>query len=760
MKLLFFLFIFLVSTQAHELKKVSVQLQWKHQFEYAGFYAAIEQGYYRNLGLELEIKEMKKDLDPLHEVLVGNSDFGVSYSSIVAQYYKGKPILMIANIFKTSALVLISQKEILSPADLKGKKVMGSTRELTSTGIGMMLNHFNIKAKDFKLIPSTHTTEAFEKGEIDAMTAFITNQPYQLEQKNIPYNILNPSSYGSQFYDVNIFTSQALFEKDPITVRNFRDATIKGWHYALKNSDEIIHLILEKYNTQNKTYEALKYEAEITKSLILENVYSLGSIDCNVIEEMKQTFLDLNFIPKFSTKNKNAFILDNNCDTEFSTILSKEELDYIKNKDEIKVCADPDWMPFEKIREGKLIGMSADYLKLLEDKLNVPFNVLPVQSWVQSVEFAKQRKCDIFSLAMKTPSRKEYMNFTSPHLSIPLVITTTTDKLFITDFKNVLQQKFGAVKGYAFTELLRLKYPGVKIIEYKNIHEGLAAVDKGKIYGFIDNLNSTAYQLQKKYISSLKITGRIDQQWELGVGVRNDDPMLLSILDKTLKSIDEKQKQKILNTWTSVTYERESDYSYLWKVFALIIIIILVILYRYKEIKKFNKELIEYNENLRRLSITDALTGLHNRRYLDDMLHNEYERAQRYKSTFSIILIDIDDFKKINDTYGHDKGDDVLKAISSTLVKNSRVNDIVGRWGGEEFMIVCQSATKKAATHIAEKMRKSIQENDYNLENGVTASFGVLEYHADKSYRWHISSVDKALYQAKSSGKNTVIIYE
>ena len=736
-----------------------MQFQWKHQFEYAGFYAAVEQGFYRDVGLDVEIKEITNSLDLVNEIVVGNSDFGVSYSSIITEYYKGKPILMLANIFKNSALVLISQKDILSPADLKRKKVMGSELELTSTGLGMMLNHFNINSKDFNITPSTHTTEAFEKGEVDAMTAFITNQPYQLNQKNIPYNILSPSNYGSQFYDVNIFTSQSLFAKDPKTVRDFRDASIKGWHYALKNSDEIIHLILNKYNTQQKTYKALKYEAEITKSLILENIYPLGSIDCNIIQEMKQTFFDLNFIPKFSLANQHSFILDGNCNTKLSTTLSKEELDYIANKDEIKVCTDPNWMPFEKIKDGELIGMSADYLKLLENQLNIPFNVVQTQDWMESLEFAKQRKCDIFSLAMQTPSRKKYMNFTAPHLSIPLVITTTTDKLFITDFEYVLDHTFGAVKGYAFTEILRLKYPNVKIIEYNNIQEGLVAVDRGEIYGFLDNLNSTAYQLQKKYLGSLKITGRINQNWELGIGVRNDDLILLSILDKSLQSIDEKQRQKILNSWTSVTYEEGSDYSPFWKILSLILLLVLIVLYRYKEIRKSNRKLTEYNVNLQKLSVTDALTNLHNRRYLDDVMHNEYERAQRYKSTFAVILIDIDDFKIINDTYGHDKGDDVLKAISNILVENSRINDIVGRWGGEEFMIICQSATKEAAKNIAEKMRQSIQKHHFELKKEITASFGVLEYHPLKSYAWHISAVDKALYKAKNSGKNTVTVY-
>jgi len=758
--ILLFLSLFFLSVQAQELKKASIQFQWKHQFEYAGFYAAIEQGYYRDVGLDVELKEVTKTTNLIDEVLQGKSDFGISYSSIVAEYYKGKPIVMMANIFKHSALVLVSQKDIFTPAELQNKVVMGGKVEISNTGLGMMLRHFDITIDDLNLVPPSHNIEDFKNKKVDAMTAFITNQPYQLNTQNIPYNILSPTNYGSQFYDVNIFTSQALLKRDPKMVRDFRDASIKGWHYALEHSDEIIQLILKKYNTQHKTFDALKYEAEITKSLILEDIYPLGSVDCNIIQNMKQNFIDLNIISKKTLPSKENFIMDHNCQTEKSQELTDDERAYLQKKKDIRVCSDPNWMPFEKIKEGKLVGMSADYLDLLQTQLNVPFTLVPTKNWSESLEFAKQRKCDIFSLAMQTPSRKKYMNFTKPHLSIPLVIATTNDKLFITDFQDSLNQTFGAVKGYAFTEILKLKYPKLKIIEYNSIQEGLQAVDHGKIYGFLDNLCVLAYHMQKEYVGSLKITGRIEYTWELGIGVRNDDPVLFNILNKTIDNIDEKKKQEILNSWTSISYEERTDFSLFWKFFALVTVIISILLYRYIEIQKYNKELTKLNKELEHLSITDGLTKLYNRRFLDDVLQNEYDRAQRYKNTFSLILIDIDDFKEVNDTYGHDKGDHVLRTIAAILKEHSRANDIVGRWGGEEFMVVCQNSKKEGAVTVAEKMRLHIQNHDFKLDRDVTASFGVLEYHPTQTYHWHITSVDKALYEAKDSGKNRIKVYQ
>jgi len=759
LKFLLILLLLLSFSHSTELKKVSIQFQWKHQFEFAGFYAAVEQGYYVDEGLAVELKEIGNDSDVISQVLNGKSDFGISYSSLVSEYYNGKPVVMMANIFKHSALVLISQKDIVLPSELKGKKVMGSHIALSGTGIGMMLKHFDTDIKDLNIVKNTHTLEPFINKEIDAMTSFITNQPHQLNKQYIQYNILSPTNYGSQFYDVNLFTSRKLYEKDPALIEAFNRASLKGWDYALKHSDNVIKLILKKYNSQNKDFDDLKYEAEIIKSLILPDIYKLGSIDCNVIKKMKKNFIDLGTISANSNFKENKFVINGNCIDSKESQLTPIETSYISNKIDIKVCVDPNWMPFEKLVNGKLIGISSDYLNILHDRLNIPFTIVETKTWQESLTFAKERKCDILSLAMETPSRKKYMNFTVPHLSIPVVIATTTDKLFISDFKDVLDKTFGSVKGYAFNELLRNKYPNLKIVEYNSIEEGLKDVNEGKIYGLIDNLTVLAYHIQKKYISSLKITGRVDQKWEPGIAVRNDDLILLSILNKTISTIQEKEKQNILNQWTSITYEENTNYSFIWKALAILLFLSIFSIYRYLDIKKHNAQLKKLNKKLEKLSTTDGLTQLYNRRYLDSSLKNEYDRAQRYKTNFSLILLDIDDFKAVNDNYGHDKGDDVLKLVSKILVDESRSNDIVGRWGGEEFMIICPNTSNKGVEKVAEKIRLGIQNQDFELNKEITASFGIVEYDEKKELHWHIISVDKALYEAKHLGKNIVKIY-
>jgi ABC-type amino acid transport substrate-binding protein len=153
-----------------------------------------------------------------------------------------------------------------------------------------------------------------------------------------------------------------------------------------------------------------------------------------------------------------------------STTFTKQEIEYLKNKKQINMCIDPDWLPFEKIDEkGKHIGLSANYWRIFEEKIGIDVNLVHTKSWPQSLEFAKNRNCDVLSLAMSTPERASYLNFTKPYLQVPLVLATTTDKHFISDFDGLSEmENIGIPKGYAFVELLKIKYPNLNIIEVKN----------------------------------------------------------------------------------------------------------------------------------------------------------------------------------------------------------------------------------------------------------------------------------------------------
>ena len=173
-----------------------------------------------------------------------------------------------------------------------------------------------------------------------------------------------------------------------------------------------------------------------------------------------------------------------------------------------------------------------------------------------------------------------------------------------------------------------------------------------------------------------------------------------------------------------------------------------------KKVEDRTKDLNELNEKLYVLAQTDTLTGLYNRSKLDSELKTHYEHYKRYRRLFSIILIDIDHFKNINDTYGHDIGDEVLIKIANILISFSRETDIVGRWGGEEFLIVCSETNMQNAYRFAETLRRII--NDYNFDNigHISASFGIAQIESNILPHELVKHADIALYNAKENGRN------
>ncbi|MCX6075134.1 MAG: diguanylate cyclase [Campylobacterales bacterium] len=157
---------------------------------------------------------------------------------------------------------------------------------------------------------------------------------------------------------------------------------------------------------------------------------------------------------------------------------------------------------------------------------------------------------------------------------------------------------------------------------------------------------------------------------------------------------------------------------------------------------------------------TDMLTGLMNRAKIDETLQIEIKRVQRFEYPLSLILVDIDHFKEVNDTYGHQTGDIILKEFAVLLTENIRETDSLGRWGGEEFLIICLDTNAKGAFTLAENLRKVVESATFSIIGSKTSSFGVCEYSYGECIEETFKHVDDALYQAKEQGRNKVILFE
>lgn len=253
-------------------------------------------------------------------------------------------------------------------------------------------------------------------------------------------------------------------------------------------------------------------------------------------------------------------------------VLTSEEKEYLAKRGEVRMCADPAWVPYDYVDErGKHQGIAADLMGKIAARLETPIRLVPSHSWTGAMARFGEGKCDILPLATRTPERERSMTFTTPLLSFPMVVLTREEKGFIDDFEKVAGETFALPAGYASGELLRQRYPGIRLEEVENYREGLARVKKGGVFGYIDNLVTINYLLNQYALEGLAVTGSLNTYYDLAVAVRNDDPLLAGIFRKAVLSLDEMEKEEIIRRHTEKSGEPHgvSMRTILWSLLAL-----------------------------------------------------------------------------------------------------------------------------------------------------------------------------------------------
>lgn len=262
-----------LSLGADHLTPVSLKLIWKHQFQFAGYYMAIHKGYYHDVGLDLTISEYSDNIDPVEEVLNQRFDFAIGRSTILAQKANGAEIVALLAAYQSSPLMLLTSKAsgITLPQDLSGKRIMMTPDAEKQVELMAMLQQSGITDADFTRQNHTFNVQSLISGDTDAMASYISNEPFQLEQLGIDYNVIHPRNFGFSMYSDLLFTSETYLKQNPERVAAFRQASIRGWHYAFEHIEETADIIRQHYNSQKKSREALIYEGRSLKKLALSN---------------------------------------------------------------------------------------------------------------------------------------------------------------------------------------------------------------------------------------------------------------------------------------------------------------------------------------------------------------------------------------------------------------------------------------------------------------------------------------------------------
>ena len=589
-KFLFLFFIFTTSLYSENLKKITIQLSWFDQFQFAGYYMAKEKGFYKELGLDVEIKPFEFGIDIPKEVSDGKIDFAVGRETLILERTKNRNIVALYALFQATPLILISTKEsgINTINDFSNKKIMTTIDDSSEVSLKAMIISNKVKVEDLNFLKHTHNINDLLNKNTDVISAYISKAPFQLNQKSVEYNIFDPKKFGFDMYSDMLYTSENLINRDLNAVLLFKKASLKGWEYAYSNIQESADLIYKKYNSEKLTKAELIYEGRELKKLSYFKTANLGEIKKDKIQRIYDLYNLMGLIDTPIDLEKFVFDLNNLKNLTFS----ESELKYLEKKDTLSMCVIPNAMPYSDIKNDEFVGFVADYMHLIEEKIKKPIKLIPTQSWAESLKFAADRKCDILPSAVWTEERDDIFSFTKPYLNIPFVLLTKSDTSFINNISSLKNKKISVVESYSIINTLRNKYKDIEFIEVKDIDEGIKKTLNGEVFGHIDTISTSWYKIQSKYLTKISISSKLDENIDISIATVPDD-VLYGIFQKAVLSIDEYNKNEILNKWTFTEYQKEFDYSIIWKISIFLILIFMAILYRQKLLKRLNETLIE-----------------------------------------------------------------------------------------------------------------------------------------------------------------------
>lgn len=289
------------------------------------------------------------------------------------------------------------------------------------------------------------------------------------------------------------------------------------------------------------------------------------------------------------------FNADKNLDSTIA--LTDAERAYLARKGVIKMCVLPDWLPYMFINEqGIFDGIAADGINLINQRLGVKFIAYPTKNWHELISAIRTRQCDIIPIANDAPALHDTINFTKPFIIQPLVIATEDKEIFINDIKAIGERKIGITANDAVIEMLRQRFPKLKLIAVNNAYDGLERVRQREIWGYIGGMTSVGYTLQKYAMLDLKIAGKFEIKDELCLASRNDEPLLALIMQKATSSLTAEDTYAIINRWISVKYEHGFDYTLLWKIGSGMILVLLGFYAWNRKLARFNREIQAKND--------------------------------------------------------------------------------------------------------------------------------------------------------------------
>ncbi|MYM69631.1 EAL domain-containing protein [Pseudoduganella sp. FT55W] len=636
--------IVLAAAPAMALEKVTLQLKHAHQFQFAGYYAAQELGYYRDAGLDVRILEGQDGNAPERDVLSGKAEYGTGSSSLLLARLAGKPVVVLGVVFQHSPYALAMRQTGGDPdiRRLVGKRAMiGSfTDELGNADeLLAFLAKEGVPPKSFQRLTHSFNPEDLVSGKVDAMAIYTTNEPDTFDRLGFPYDIYSPRAVGIDFYGDNLFTSEQEIANHPARVRAFRAASMRGWQWAMSHQEEAADLILNKYS-RRADRQHLLYEARQMVPLVQPVLVEIGYMNPDRWQHIAEVYASLGIIAKNASFDGFMYRVDTN--------------------------------------RGNLVW--------LYRVLGVAALLLVLGAAIHFSLLARERKRALETI------RKGEQRFRTMFEASPLGIALIDSISY--EYRDI-NARYQEILGRSQHELRALRWLDV---------------------GHPDDVAGIKAQmalLTSQQISSFKALSRL---------FRPDGSV--AWIDVSVNAIDT---------------EAGSHPHHLCMIEDV-------------TAKKQSEALIWQQANF------DTLTHLPNRRMFLDRLAHDMLKSQRDKSRIAVLFIDLDHFKEVNDTLGHQQGDVLLVDAARRISACVRKSDTVARLGGDEFtVILCELETPDQVERIAQDiLARMLQPFVLGQEQAfVSASIGITLYPDDAlDIDSLLKHADQAMYAAKGAGRN------
>lgn len=436
---------------------------------------------------------------------------------------------------------------------------------------------------------------------------------------------------------------------------------------------------------------------------------------------------------------------------------------------------------------GTAKGVAVDIAKAIGDSIGYEIIVL-TKNWEQAQKMVLNGDADGLLQINPNPERNELYDFSIPLLKSEFSMFVRTGNVALRSIKDLKNKRVGVEAG-GYPSLLLQGYEAIDIEEIYDWETSFKALSAGNLDAIIVDRWIGEYELANSGVSDINIVDTPIEIQYSRIAVKKGDIETLALINSGLKEItDNGTIDKIMDTWQGkrVIYLTEDYFQifYLRSAIVFLLLVALVAIYfvrkyqklskelevsvknRTKELHQANERLKAANLKLERMSMIDCLTSIENRRAFDIAYNQTWKVCLRENIPLALIMIDIDNFKLYNDTYGHLSGDKILTIVAE-VIKNvaKRSSDITARFGGEEFVVMLMNTTLKGAEYVAEEIRTRIEglgiENE-KAKNVLTASLGVASVVPDNNMLQNelIDAADKALYKAKKGGRNKVMVWE